>query len=124
MNSRRLGAVVAVAIALGLLGRADAQDEASQEPAAICRNPQCPGIVGAWQQDITACAAKTARVRELEDDVGKLQGKLAMCSTRATDAEGRAASLQVVLRPVSKSDRKHQAWILVPETQPAGGVRP
>ena len=28
------------------------------------------------------------------------------------------------LRPVSKSDRKHQAWILVPETQPAGGVRP
>jgi hypothetical protein len=28
------------------------------------------------------------------------------------------------LRPVSKGDRKHQAWILVPETQPDGGERP
>lgn len=103
MTSRRLGAVVAVAIALGVLGRAGAQDEASQEPAAICRNPQCPGIVGAWQQDIAACLAKTARVRELEDDVGKLQGKLAMCSTRATDAEGRAASLQVEVDQLKKA---------------------
>jgi hypothetical protein len=83
MNSRRLNAVVAVAIALGVLGRADAQDEASQEPAAICGNPQCPGIVGAWQQDLTACAAKTARVRELEDVIGTLQGKVALCSTSA-----------------------------------------
>jgi hypothetical protein len=103
MNPRRLRAVVAVAIALGLLGRAGAQDEAGQDPAAICKNPQCPGILGAWQQDIAACAAKTARVRELDDDVGKLQGKLATCTTKAADAEDRAARLQAEVDLLKKA---------------------
>jgi septal ring factor EnvC (AmiA/AmiB activator) len=100
---------VAVAIALGVMSRAGAQDEASREGAAICGNPQCPGIVGALQQDIKACAAKTARVNELEDDVGKLQGKLAMCSTKATGAEDRAASLQAEKEKLQKQADRNVA---------------
>jgi hypothetical protein len=78
-----LGAVLAVAIALGLIGRAGAQDEAGQEASAICKNPQCPAIVGAWQQDIKACGDRRERVADL-------QGKLDMCLPGRADAEKRA----------------------------------
>jgi hypothetical protein len=129
MNSLRFGTVLAVAMALGLLGQAIAQDaageaavkddsakaevqgeagkaaaqdtakkagapdEGGQEAAVICKNPQCPVIVGAWQKDIKACVTKNARLKELEGEVGTLQVKgkeLAACADAREEAERRA----------------------------------
>jgi hypothetical protein len=87
MNSLRFAAVLAMATAVMLSGSADAQDEASPDAAAaICKAPQCPGLVSAWQKDIKACEAKTARIKEVEDVVSELQGKLEKCAPRAADA--------------------------------------
>jgi hypothetical protein len=135
MNSRRFGAVFAVAIVLGLLGRAGAQDEAGQtgakdattqagakdtadqagakdtagqtpekdtasQGADICKTPLCPRMVGAWLKDLKACEVKTARIKELDDEVGRLksegqesaglQSRLDTCSAAGTEAEKRA----------------------------------
>jgi hypothetical protein len=73
--------------------KASAPDEGRQEAAAICKNPQCSVIVGAWQQDIKACVTKNARLKELEGEVGTLQVKgkeLAACSDARAEADKRA----------------------------------
>jgi hypothetical protein len=123
MYSRRFGAALAVAVALGLLGAAGAKDEASQagakdttgqagakdtltekdtaSPGAdICKTPLCPRMVGAWLKDLKACEVKTARIKELDDELGKLKGKgqepaelqsrLDACSAAGAEAEKRA----------------------------------
>jgi hypothetical protein len=108
MNSRRFGAVLTVAIALGLLGQAGAQDEAGQpaekdtasQGADICKNPHCPRMVGAWLQDLKACEVKSTRIKELTDQVASLKGKgqegaelqsrLDTCSAAGAEAEKRA----------------------------------
>jgi hypothetical protein len=159
MNSRRFGAVLAVAIALGLLGQAGAQDEASKakdtagqaaekdaagqtgakdsagqaaekdaagqtgakdsagqpgakdtagqvsedtaaQAAIVCKNPQCPGVVGAWLLDMKACEVKTARIKELDEelvslkgkgkDAAELQSRLDTCATASAETEKRA----------------------------------
>jgi F0F1-type ATP synthase membrane subunit b/b' len=112
MNSLRFGAALAVAIALGLLGQADAQDETGHEAEAVCKNPQCPGIIGAWQQDLKACGGKAARIKELEGEVDKLKGKgqetadlqsrLDTCSAAGTDADKRVKEATDLVESLKK----------------------
>jgi hypothetical protein len=116
MSSRRLGAVLAVAVALGLIGRAGAQDEAGQEAAAICKNPQCPGIVSAWQQDIKACGERRQRVADL-------QGKLDTCLPGRADAEKRAQEAESRVAELKKEiDRLHKEGKGSPDAELAKAV--
>src|SRR5262245_4596720 len=99
MSSLRFTGVLAMAAALALAGAALAQDEASPDAAAaVCKAPQSPGLVSAWQKDIKACEAKTARIKQVEDVLSELKGKLEKCAPRAAGGpatEGRAKGVEM-----------------------------
>lgn len=105
-------------------------EDMTAQASIICKNPQCPGVVGAWLLDMKACEGKTARIKQLDEEVGRLKGdsgkaaelqsRLDACATASTDAEKRAKEASDMAESLQKEIERLKALMANTDAEKLG----